>query len=203
MGIDCKLLYRAFVASVVFSAVALVCACTQQATKQATAVSTVAAGEYHVQPGDVLFISVWREETLQREVVVQPDGVIRFPLAGEVNAKGLSLSEVEQRLANQLSKYIPDPALSVSLVQSLGNRVYVVGRVNKPGEYALSRDIDVMQALALAGGVTPFAKKSKIKILRAVKGKQEVLLFNYKEVESGERISQNIFLVPGDTVIVP
>lgn len=140
---------------------------------------------------------------MQREVIVQPDGRIRFPLAGEVKAAGLSLSEIEQRLKKNLSTYIPDPAISVSLIQSTGNRIYIIGRVNAPGEYVLSRDVDVLQAIALAGGVTPFAKKSKIKILRKEKGTQRVYYFNYKEVENGERASQNILLMPGDTIVVP
>jgi polysaccharide export outer membrane protein len=161
------------------------------------------AEEYRVQPGDMLFISVWREETLQREVMVQPDGAIRFPLAGQVRAAGRTLSEIEAQLRNQLSRFIPDPALSVSLLQSLGNRIYVVGRVNAPGEYALTGKINVVQALALAGGITPFARKTKIKIVRNENGKQKTLRFNYKEVEKGESLSQNVFLKPGDTVIVP
>jgi len=163
----------------------------------------IVSKEYRVQPGDMLFISVWREETLQREVIVQPDGAIRFPLAGEVGAAGLPLAQIEQKLKRQLSAYIPDPAVSVSLVQSLGNRIYVVGRVKEPGEFVLTRNIDVMQALSLAGGTTPFAKKSEIRILREQKGQQRVFNFNYKEVEKGERLSQNIQLRPGDTVVVP
>jgi len=159
--------------------------------------------EYRAQPGDQLFISVWREETLQRQVIVRPDGGIRFPLAGEVHAAGLSLAEIEAKLKEQLMTYIPDPAVSVSLLQSTGNRVYVLGKVNRPGEYVLPRNIDVMQALALAGGMTPFAKKSKIKILREEEGSKHAYLFNYTEAEKGERLNQNIMLAPGDTVVVP
>lgn len=159
--------------------------------------------EYRVQPGDRLFISVWREETLQREVVVQPDGGIRFPLAGEVNATGLSLAEIERRLRDNLSSYIPDPAVSVTLLQSTGNRIYVVGKVINPGEYVLSRNIDVLQAIALAGGMTPFADTKNITILRDNSGEQQVHRFNYKEVAKGTRIDQNIQLMPGDTVVVP
>jgi polysaccharide biosynthesis/export protein len=164
---------------------------------------SAAKAEYLVQPGDRLFISVWREETLQREVIVQPDGNVRFPLAGEVKAAGRSLSEIERQLKKNLSTYIPDPAISVSLIQSTGNRIYVIGRVNTPGEYVLTRDVDVLQAIALAGGVTPFAKKSKIKVLRKEKGSQRVFHFDYEEVENGERAGQNILLMPGDTIVVP
>lgn len=194
--------YRCAVAALLSVALALTAACAGQA-----AVGMPSAGaakqDYRVQPGDILFISVWREETLQREVTVQPDGAIRFPLAGQVNASGLTLTQIEERLKTQLSKYIPDPAVSVSLLRSLGNRIYVVGRVNKPGEFVLSGKIDVMQALALAGGMTPFADRSAIKILREENGKQRTLRFNYKEVEKGEGLSQNILLMPGDTIVVP
>jgi polysaccharide export outer membrane protein len=85
-----------------------------------------------------LLSSVWREETLQREIVVPPDGRIRFPLAGEVNVTGLSLAEIEQRLKENLGAYLPGSATSVSLIQASGNRIYVVGRVKAPGEYVLS-----------------------------------------------------------------
>jgi polysaccharide export outer membrane protein len=159
--------------------------------------------EYRVQPGDRLLVSVWREETLQREVVVQPDGGIRFPLAGQVNATGLSLAEIERQLTQNLTSYIPEPAVSVSLVQSAGNRVYVVGKVNNPGEYVLSRNIDVLQAIALAGGMTPFADKKNITILRENRGERRVHHFNYSEVSKGNKIEQNIQLMPGDTVVVP
>lgn len=202
MSFEKRIAYRCTLAALLAFALAVTAGCAAD-TKEGPPATVEANQEYRVQPGDMLFISVWREETLQREVTVQPDGAIRFPLAGQVDATGLSLAQIEQRLKTQLNSYIPDPAVSVTLLQSLGNRVYVVGRVNNPGEYALSRKIDVMQALALAGGMTPFAKKSKIKVLRGRKGKEEVLRFNYKEVEKGERLRQNVFLMPGDTVVVP
>jgi polysaccharide export outer membrane protein len=159
--------------------------------------------DYSVQPGDILFVSVWREPTLQGQLVVQPDGGIRFPLAGEIDAAGLTLTAIENRLTKKLKNYIPEPVVSVSLLQSTGNRVYIVGKVINPGEYVLTRNIDVMQALALAGGMTPFAKKKQIKVLREEKGRQKTFRFNYQEVESGERLGQNILLRPGDTVVVP
>jgi len=202
MRIHREFAHRCTIAAFVFLALALTTACATDIESGNPSTGT-ANPEYRVQPGDVLYISVWREETLQREVVVQPDGAIRFPLAGEVNATGLSLAEIEQRLKAQLSAYIPDPSISVSLLRSFGNRVYVIGRVTKPGEYVLSGSIDVMQALALAGGMTPFAKRNKIKILREENGKQSTFRFNYKEVEKGENLRQNILLMPGDTVVVP
>jgi polysaccharide export outer membrane protein len=159
--------------------------------------------DYVIQPGDLVFVSVWREETLQREVLVRPDGGLSFPLAGEVNAKGLTTQQLESAISKRLEKYIPDPVVTVSLSQNLGNRIYVVGKVNRPGEYVLNRRIDVMQALAMAGGMTPFADRDRIKILRRRNGGQSTFAFDYDQVEAGQRLSQNITLMPGDTVVVP
>ena len=136
-------------------------------------------------------------------MIVPPDGNIRFPLAGEVDTTGLSLAEIEKRLGKKLTEFIPDPSVSVSLMASTGNLIYVVGRVTAPGQYVLNRNIDVVQALALAGGMTPFAKKNGITILRVQGGKQSVFHFDYEEIEMGQRLSQNIPLMPGDTIVVP
>lgn len=201
-----KIIYRrVFFAlfAVVFTIITTSCAAPWANIPSEPAAPQTVSKEYRVQPGDRLFVSVWREESLQREVVVQPDGGIRFPLAGEVAAAELTLSEIEETLKGRLIKYIPEPAVSVSLMQSTGNRIYVLGRVNAPGEYVLPRNIDVMQALALAGGMTPFAKKDKIKVLREEKGSERAYHFNYAEVERGERLRQNITLIPGDTIVVP
>jgi len=158
---------------------------------------------YIIQPGDVLFVSVWREESLQREVLVGPDGGFNFPLAGEVNAKGLTTTQLEYEISNRLKKFIPEPVVTVNLWKNLGNRIYVVGKVNNPGEYIVSRRIDVIQAIALAGGMTPFADEDKIKILRRRNGQQQTFAFDYGQVEKGRRLSQNITLMPGDTIVVP
>ena len=158
---------------------------------------------YSFQPGDVLFISVWREESLQREVLVRPDGGFNFPLAGDIKAGGFTTRQLEQEISKKLEKYIPEPVVTVSLVQNLGNRIYVVGKVNKPGEYVINRRIDVMQALAMAGGMTPFADKDDIKIIRRQNGRQKTFAFDYSQVEDGQLLTQNITLMPGDTVVVP
>jgi len=158
---------------------------------------------YLIQPGDVLFVSVWREESLQREVLVGPDGSFNFPLAGEVNARGLTTTQLEFEISNKLKKFIPEPVVTVNLARNLGNRIYVVGKVNNPGEYIVARSIDVIQAIALAGGMTPFADKDKIKVLRRKNGRQETFAFDYSQVEKGRLLSQNITLIPGDTVVVP
>ncbi len=157
---------------------------------------------YQLNPGDVLQISVWKEEGLEREVLVLPDGTISFPLAGHLLAAGRSAKEVQADLAKQMEKYIPDLVITVSVKSVSGYKVYVIGQVNRPGEFLPGRRIDVMQALSGAGGLTPFANDDEIVILRRNEGKQVVLLFDYDSVKQGKKLEQNIFLESGDSVVV-
>lgn len=158
---------------------------------------------YRIQPGDVLSISVWRESDLQAEVLVRPDGGISFPLAGELAALGKTPDEVRSALDERLRKFIPDPVITVTVRAIGGNRIYVLGKVNRPGEFPFSRPIDVMQALSLAGGMTSFAALNDILILRRSDGRQRSIPFRYSDVERGRGLEQNILLQSGDTVVVP
>ncbi len=160
---------------------------------------------YTIQPGDKLYISVYNEEELQKDIVVRPDGGITFPLIGDVEAKGKTISELRQEITARLSQYIPDATVSVSLKEVIGNKIFVLGQVKNPGEYVLTGDIDVLQALSMAGGLTAFANSNKIKVLRRNKEThaKEVIPFSYKRVMRGEDLEQNITLRSGDTVIVP
>lgn len=170
----------------------------------AAAADKTTHSEYMVQPGDMLTIMVWKEKDLQGDFMVRPDGGLNFPLAGEVSVSGKTLEQVQKDLSAKLAKYVPDPAVTVVVKQSLGNKIYVVGRVNKPGEYASNRTMDVMQALSMAGGLTPFASVNKIKILRRdANGNQKAIPFKYSRVEKGEDLGQNIILQGGDVVVVP
>src|SRR5215471_17612728 len=121
---------------------------------------------YRVQPGDLLMVSVWKEEDLQGEVLVRPDGGMSFPLVGDLEAAGRTIEELRHAVDEKLRKYIPDPAVTIAVKQIGGNRIYVLGKVNRPGEFPFSRPIDVMQALSLAGGATSFASLDDIQILR-------------------------------------
>ncbi len=160
---------------------------------------------YLIQPGDVLSISVWNEEELQREVTVRPDGGITFPLIGDLHASGKSIRDLRAEITKGLSTYIPEAAVSLNLKQVVGNKVNVLGQVKSPGEFILTSGTDVLQALSMAGGVTAFANHSKIKILRRDKKTQEqtVIPFNYKKVLKGRGLKQNILLQSGDTIVVP
>lgn len=158
---------------------------------------------YRLQPGDIIHISVWREEGLDQDVLVRPDGGISFPLVGNLHAKGMTVDELASAISRKIERYIPGPMVTVSVKQIVGNVIDVIGRVNKPGAFVIQGDVTVIQALAMAGGLTPYADKKDIKILRTDHGKQRAIPFNYKQVEQGEALEQNIQLQAGDVVVVP
>jgi polysaccharide export outer membrane protein len=159
--------------------------------------------EYTVKPGDVLSIAVWKEPDLQGPVLVRPDGAFSFPLAGQVDARGKTVMQLQQTVTERLKKFISDPVVTVSVQQVNGNKVYVIGQVNKPGEFVVNPRVDVMQALSMAGGATPFAALGDITILRREGGVQRALPFRYNDVIRGRNLDQNITLQAGDVVVVP
>jgi len=161
------------------------------------------AAGYLIGPEDVLDISVWKDETLKSQVVVRPDGGISFPLAGELKAAGRTAGELREDLRKRLARFIPDAEVSVSVMHVVSYHVYVLGRVNKPGDIAVGRSIDVLQALALAGGMTPFADEDDIRVVRTVDGKPVTLPFDYTKVVKHGDLSQNIVLRSGDVLLVP
>jgi polysaccharide export outer membrane protein len=158
---------------------------------------------YLLRPGDILVVSVWKETDMQGEVLIRPDGGISFALAGELQAAGHTVDELTKMLETRVRKYIPDAVVTVSVKTVLGNRVYVIGKVNRPGDFPLSGPIDVMQALSLAGGATPFANTNGIRVLRRTGAGQVSIPFRYGDIEHGRKLDQNILLQSGDTVVVP
>ncbi len=158
---------------------------------------------YLLRPGDLLVVSVWKETDMQGEVLIRPDGGISFALAGEMQAAGHTVAEVTKLLETRIRKYVPDAVVTVSVKAINGNRVYVIGKVNRPGDFALMGPMDVMQALSLAGGATPFADTNSIRVLRRSGDHQTSIAFHYSDVERGRRLDQNILLQSGDTVVVP
>lgn len=162
------------------------------------------ATAYTVKPGDLLNISVWKEPDLQRPVLVRPDGMFSFPLAGEVDARGKTVADLNTLLAQRLAKYIADAVVTVSVQEIKGNKVYVIGQVNKPGEFIVNPSVDVMQALSMAGGLTAFANAGNIIVLRrAANGTKQSLQFPYDDVMRGRKLERNIDLQSGDVVVVP
>lgn len=158
---------------------------------------------YKLQPGDVLQVVVWKETDLQSEVLIRPDGGISFALAGDMQAAGRTTDELRQELETRVRKLVPGAVVTVAVKAANGNRVFVIGKVNRPGDFALSRPIDVMQAISLAGGVTPFASSDRIRVLHREGTKQSSIRFRYSEVAKGRNLGQNVLLQSGDTVIVP
>lgn len=179
----------------------------QLATEQTAPVTVPMDAEttarYVVQPGDLLQVSVWHEPDLTREVRVSPDGWITYPLVGEIEAEGTTVEALRATLETKLHKYVTEAVVNVSVKDPDGNRIYILGKVNRPGVYPFTKNIDVVQALTLAGGTSKFAAIDDIKILRRVEGAQQAYKFRYSDVERGRSLEQNIVLRSGDVVVVP
>ena len=158
---------------------------------------------YRLGAEDVLLVSVWKDEQLTREVVVRPDGMFSFPLVGDIPAENQTVDDIRGELVKRLTKFIPNPNVSVAVTKVASYKVYVVGRVNKPGEYVMGHYADVLQALSLAGGLTPFAGENDIKVMRRVRGEQQAIPFRYGDIRKGRDLEQNILLQRGDVVMVP
>ncbi len=160
---------------------------------------------YRINPGDILIVYVWNEKDISQEVLVRPDGTISIPLAGQVQAGGLSVPEVEKNLTTALTKFMKDqPTVTIMIKQTAGNIIYVLGKVNRPGQFPINQPTDVMQALAMAGGLNAFAAESSINVLRRDKdGNQKAIRFRYSDVKSGDELQTNIVLQSGDVVVVP
>lgn len=163
----------------------------------------ISAQDYRVGPGDLLYIEVWKDRDLARPVTVLPDGKIVFPLVGEVGAAGKTVSELQKEIAKSLSRFVKDAVVTVEIRQVNSMQIYVLGRVKTPGRIILTSNIDVLQALASAGGPDEFAKRSRMRIFRRVGGKIDIIPFDYEEVIAGKNLESNILLRRGDVVVVP
>ena len=158
---------------------------------------------YTINPGDLLEVSVWKEPDLQRQVLVRPDGAFSFPLSGDIAAVGRTVEDVRQELTERLSVFIPDLVVTVTVAGIDGNKIYVIGQVKTPGQFVVNPRVDVLQALSIAGGMTPFAEANDIKILRRKNGMQTILRFRYNDIIKGQNLEQNVLLEVGDVVLVP
>lgn len=171
------------------------------AEKATVETAGVSLHDYLIGPGDVLAISVWKEEALTKNLSVLPDGKISFPLIGEVVAAGRTVAQLKKEIATRLVRFVPDPVLSVGVQQVNSLMIYVIGRVNNPGRFELNTNINVLQALAMAGGLDSFAKRDKVKIFRRGKDKVRIYTFDYDDVSAGRNLRQNITLMRGDVVV--
>lgn len=162
------------------------------------------ADEYRIAPPDVLEISIWGEPELRREnLIVRPDGKVSFPLVGDLEVAGKSTEEIRELLEQSIQPYIPQAKASIIVTQMGSMQFYVLGKVAKPGMFNIHTELSVLQALTMAGGLTPFAKESDIVIVRTQGDRTIRLPFNYDQVKSGRKLEQNIILQRGDVVLVP
>ncbi len=173
------------------------------AAPAASAVVVPPSSAYVIGPEDGLDISVWKDDTLKTTSLVRPDGGISFPLAGELIAAGKTADQLRDELRKRLEKFIPDAVVTVAVVHVASYRIYVLGRVNKPGDFSVGRDVDVLQALTLAGGLTPFAHENDIRVVRKIDGRTTTIPFRYGDVLKDGDLAQNITLRSGDVLLVP
>ncbi len=158
---------------------------------------------YKIGPGDVIEISVWRDESLIRKLAVPPDGIISFPLIGDINIHGMTVADVRNIITEKLNAYIQDAVVTVMLLEINSMNAYVIGKANRPGAYPILMDTTVMQMLSMAGGLNPFASEKNIHILRKQNDTTIKIPFNYSEVLKGSNLEQNIILRRGDVIVVP
>jgi len=202
--------------TVAFSLLLALCMGAQEAAgrQHPQAITTSAANElakkvatqdpnYVIGSQDMLDISVWREPDFSRTVPVRPDGKISLPLLNDMQAAGLTPSQLAEELTKSLNKFVTNPQVTIIVTQINSQRFYVLGEATRPGAYTLIPDMTILQALSNAGGFTTYANSKKIYLLRQENGKQQKLSFNYKDVISGKRTEQNIALKNGDTIVVP
>lgn len=165
--------------------------------------SFAGADKYLINAGDILDISVWNEEALKREVRVLPDGSIGFPLAGTVLAAGRTVDDLKKELTVKLTEFIAEPVVNIAVKSAEGYAVYVTGQVKAPGKFIMTEQMNVMQVLSLAGGLTPFAAQNDIVILRKTGKDAESLKFEYSDLEDGKGLNKNHLLKSGDVIVVP
>lgn len=159
--------------------------------------------DYVIGPDDMLDVSVWKEQELTRTLQVRPDGKISMPLLNDVQASGLTPSQLAQSLTDKLKKYLTAPQVTVIVTQVNSQRVYVLGEVTRPGAYPLLPGMTILQAITSAGGLTQFANSKKIFLMRSQNQTQNKYPFNYKDVLDGKKTEENLPLKAGDTVVVP
>jgi polysaccharide biosynthesis/export protein len=157
---------------------------------------------YTIGPQDVLDINVWKEDQLTKTVPVRPDGKISLPLLNDIQAAGLTPTQLATQITESLKKYVTDPQVTVIVREINSQRVYLIGEVSRAGAYPLLPGMTVLQALSSAGGFTQFANTKKIYVLRTENGKQEKFPFNYKDALSAKS-DENIVLKAGDQIVVP
>jgi polysaccharide export outer membrane protein len=206
-------LHKLAAAAFVLAAAVVVPVGAQQAVAKATppadapmnaaATSVVLPAGYTIGPDDLLSIVFWRDKDMSADVVVRPDGKISLPLLNDVDAAGLTPDQLRDQLTKAASKYLEEPNATVVVKEIRSRKVFITGMVVKGGPFPLVGDMNVMQLIAMAGGLQEYADSQHIVVLRNENGQSQRLNFNYKDVVKGKDVKQNVALKPGDTVIVP
>jgi len=157
---------------------------------------------YRIGVEDVLLVSVWRDADLTREVPVRPDGKISLPLIQDITAAGKTPAELGQEIQVRLKEYMSNPSVTVIVREINSIKIYLLGEVARPGPVAPKAQVRLLQAIAMAGGITPFGGKKKIAIFRKTPSGEKVIEVSYESIVSGKKPSDNLILEPGDTVVV-
>lgn len=176
---------------------------TAAAHSNGTAASPVVPGDYVIGADDALSIVFWRDKDMSADVVVRPDGKISLPLLNEIQAAGYTPEQLRSKLVEAASKYVEEPNATVVVKEIRSRKVFITGNVAKPASYPLMGEMNVVQLIALAGGLLEYADSDNIVVMRAENGKQQHFKVNYKDVIKQKNVAQNISLKPGDTVVVP
>ena len=158
---------------------------------------------YVIGPGDVLSIDVWKEKELSKQVTVRLDGKISLTLVNDVQAAGLTSTELRNQLTEKYKDFVEVPEVAVTVIESRSKRIYLLGKVARPGEYLMQKDMTVVQAVSLAGGLAEWADSSDVKLIRKIDGVEQTFLVDYDAIVSGKDLSQNVLLQPDDTIFVP
>ncbi len=162
------------------------------------------AGRYRVSSGDLLEVVTWREPDLTKEVMVRIDGMITFPLLGDIKAAGRTPTELKEAIQSRLQEYVKDPRVTVTVKDARSQRFYIIGEIAKTGAYPMNKPLTVLQAFALAGGFTEWANKKEIIVIRHDEGKEKVIDINYYDlIEKKGLLRQNIWIESNDTIVVP
>ncbi len=171
--------------------------------KEAQVEAAVDGDQYVIGPEDVLYIHVWKEESLTRTVPVRMDGKISLPLIQEIKAAGLTPLQLKEVLMRKFKEFIENPIVSVTVVEVNSYKVYIIGQVRSPGVQRLRSETTVTQVIILAGGFTEWANQKKILVVRKEDGREKRIKVNYKRIMDGKDLDTNIILKAGDTVVVP
>lgn len=159
--------------------------------------------DFVILPGDVLHINVWKEDGMDQDVLVLPDGTITFPLIGTLKARDMSPAKLQAAIRDKLNPFIPDAAVTVSVQAPTGHKVSLVGQLREPGEVVLTARMSVMQAISQVGGLTPYADEDDIVIRENADGEKEKISIPYNAITKGRDLEKDISLLPGDVVVVP